>query len=230
MAEQSPAAQAAAELVAGAARLVEAPEQGEQPAPVAEETPEIPSFTADLSGIEDILDEPEDLADLEEEEPPAETGEFDEYDPDRAQAEIKRLNKKLKWESEQRVKNGQKVWRAEAKRRFPLAAPLVDRIEATSRRAFLREAAEYQQLLDTGLKPILSRLDAQSAQVEADARATAEANTASAWGRPTSGPAQPLVEEARTNQDQDLDRRRYGSPLEMVQARFRSDPRFKDGI
>lgn len=232
MAELSPAAQAAAELVEGAARLVEAPE-GEQPAEqTPEAAPELPSLEADLSGIEDLLDEPpEDEVEFEEEPPGEEPeGEYDYQDPDKLQARLKKLEKQNKWLEEQRVKQGQKNWKAEAAKRFPLAD--VDEINATSRRAFLKAAATQHQRYQKKLSPILSQIEALKGAAIETIREEERGRAENAWGRPTAGPQQPLVEaaEGTVRQQNALDRGRYGSVQEMVRARFSHDERFKGGV
>lgn len=235
MSEMTPAAQAAAEIVAGAAQLVEAPEQGEQPAPAQTETaPEAPalSFEADTQGIEDLL-APEDEAEEEEDdyqEPPQEPESYDQYDPGQLQARIKKLEKQNKFLEEQRVTQGRKQWKAEAEKRFPLAD--VDDIQATSRRAFLRKAAESHQRYQKKLEPILGRLDGIKQEATAAVKAEQRAATAKGWGPPTTGPQQPLVEtaEQETSRQHALDRRNHRSVADMVKARFEHDPNFNEGI
>lgn len=229
MAETSPAAQAAAELVAGAARLVEAPE-GEQPAPeTAEETPGVPSFEADLSGIEDLLEAPPE--DEEDEEPPSfeEPDPEDSYDPDQTQAKLRKLEKQLAWEREQRIKQGTKNWKAEAAKRFPLAD--VDEIQATSRRAFLRAAADQHQRYERKLKPILSQVEALKGEAIQTIREEERGRAANAWGRPTAGPQQPLTETAeQASEEQRInDPRNYGKFQDYMRAQFRGG-RLKGGI
>jgi hypothetical protein len=82
------AAEAAADLVAGAARLAEAPPEGEQPDPEATAV-ELPEFEADLTGIEDILEEAPDDDEDEPAPPVAEEETYDEYDPDQLQKKLK---------------------------------------------------------------------------------------------------------------------------------------------
>lgn len=229
--EMTPAAQAAADLVAPAARLVEAPVEGEQPEPVVEEAPpELPSLQADTTGIEDILEEqPEEE---EEPEPPADEDDtaYDQYDPDQLQAKLRKLEKQNKWLEEQRVTSGRKTWAAEAERRFPLAD--VDEIKATSRRGFLKAAAESHTRYEKKLKPILGQLDQLRSDVVSGAVEEGREQAAERWGKPTGGPQQPLTEraEAQSSQAQQLDRRRHSTVAEMVKARFQHDPNLKDGI
>jgi hypothetical protein len=232
MSEMTPAAQAAAELVAGAARLVEAPEEGEQAAPeTTEETPELPSLEADLSGIEEILDEaPEE--EPEEEEPPPEEDDpaFDEYDPNQLQAQLKKLKKQNEWLNEQRIKNGLKSWKIEAAKRFQWAD--LDEIKATSKRSYMKQAFASHQRYAKKLAPIYAELEKVRNAAVDTVRGEVRAEAEQAWGRPTGGPQQPLTEraEAEGQRQHALDRRRYRSVQEMVSARFKHDPNMKDGV
>jgi hypothetical protein len=226
----TPAAQAAAELMGEAARLVEAPDEGEQAAP-EDETPDLSILEADTTGIEDLLEAP--AEEEEDEEEPVAPDPEDEYqyeDPEKLQAKLRKLEKKLTWSEEQRVKQGVKNWRQEATRRFPLAD--VEEINATSRRAFLREAEAQHQRYAKKLKPLLGQLKQTETQEQAASLAQERAQEENDWGLPASGPPQPMVEQAEgvTQSQQALDRRRHGSVKDMVKARFQFDERFNKGI
>ena len=155
---------------------------------------EFPSFEADTSGIEDLLEpepepEPEFTYQPEAEEEPT----WDDDDEKRKlKSELAKLQKKVAWESEQRIKASEKNWREEAARRFPLAD--VDEIKATSRRQMLAKAAEQHARYDKKLKPITSALEALKAQAVAEVKAEARQQAEEAWGKPTAGPAVPTVQ------------------------------------
>jgi hypothetical protein len=227
--EMTPAAQAAAELVEGTARLVEAPE-GEQPAPEVETEPEPFNLDADVSGIEGLLDDPLEEEEDDEEPPEEDDTAYDEYDPNQLQARLKKAEKQLKWSEEQRVTQGRKNWKAEAERRFPLAD--VDEITATSRRGFLKAADASHKRYKRKLTPILAQLKGAEKAEEEARRAEDREREAGQWGRPRGGPQQPLTEqaEAATSQERNLDRRNYGGVKEMVKARLKHDPNFQDGV
>ncbi len=183
---------------------------------------EFPNFEADLTGIEDLLDEPD-----PEPEPEAVYVEADEdeepvWDDDdekrKLKSELAKTQKRLQWEQEQRVKASSKGWREEAKRRFPLAD--VDEIDATSRRALLRKAQEQHSRTETKLKPILDALEALKSQAVAEVKAEARATAAQAWGQPTSAPSAPVVEQAE--EDAKLDRKNYRTLHERVLAQVKA--------
>lgn len=206
----------------------EAPVQGEQPDTPVVEPVEIPSFSADTEGIEDLLDAPD-----FEEEPPAvvqqqqSEEEYQEYvDPAELQARLARAERELEYERKLRVDSNVKGWREEAARRFPLAD--VDEIQATSRRAMMKKAQEQHERYERKIQPVIEKLDALRSEVIQEAKAEGREQSAQAWGAPTSGPQVPTVAAAET--DAKLDRRQYKTVHEMVRARFNNDPRFTGGI
>ena len=237
MADMSPAAQAAADLVAGAARLVEAPPEGEQPTPETQETPAQPSLEADLSGLDDILED-------DEEEPAEEPTAYPEPDPEDAYVDPDELRKRLaqaekrnKWLEEQNLVKTRKELKAEIEQRFTLTDPngkkfsLVDADEiansVTSRRAGLKKAKAEHDKLSAKLAPFFGQVKQEQAAEQQAAREAEQQARADQWGQPSAGPQQPLIETAEETQAREqLDPRRHGSVRDMARARIFNDPRF----
>lgn len=227
----SSAADAVAALAAEmAGDVAAAPEAVEQtapveaaPAPQAVEVPELPSWEADTEGIEDLLDGPDD--DLEDDDPEVDDepvlAQSDEYEDPvvaKLKAKIAKQEKQLKYQQDLRVKDQEKAWRAEAARRFPLAD--VEEISAKSKRAFLRQAAQQHERVERKVQPIISALESLRGEVIQTAQGEARDQAKAAWGQPTAGPQAPMVEAAET--EVSLDRRRYKTVHDMVQARFKA--------
>ena len=196
---------------------------GEQTAPVEPEPFALPSWDADVSGIEDLLDEPDDPPVGDEPEPyraptvQAEETWDDDEEKRQLKAQLVQAQKRLVWEQEQRTKAQEKDWRAEAGRRFPFSDP--DSIKATSRRGFLRQAAEQHQRVEKKVKPLTDALEALREQTIVEARAQAKQEAAAAFGRPTVGPQAAQVQI--TNDEQQYDRRRFRSPHELIAAKLK---------
>lgn len=193
----------------------------EQTAP--EPTPEevdLPDYSADTDGIEDLLNEPDfddtELEDDHDDDPVLAESEYDDPDVAKLKAKLAKAEKQLRYQSELRAKDNLKGWRAEAARRFPLAD--VDEITGTSRRAVLRKASESHGRYEKKLAPILGQVDTLRAQVVQEAHAEGRAAAEAAYGRPTSGPTVGQVEIAE--RDANLDRKKYRTPLEMLRARM----------
>lgn len=206
------------EEVASEADVATVDETVEQP-----ETPEyeFPSFAADTEGIEDLLEpEPEPEPEFtyqpeaEEEEPV-----WDDDDEKRKlKSELAKLQKKVAWESEQRVKVSEKNWREEASRRFPLAD--VAEINATSRRQMLAKAAEQHTRYAKKLEPFTEALELLKSQAVAEVKAEARVQAAEAWGRPTSGPSVPVVNNSE--EDEKLARGNYRTFQERTLAMLKA--------
>lgn len=249
----SPGAAAAAEIAAGAATLVEAPQQetvqvdqngrpvvpgftadpvmpepflpGEQPQAVQETATEessLPSFEADTKGIEDLLVE-EETEDVDEDVQPPEPADEaeDDYEADPEIAKLKKQlaakDKRLEWSEGQRIKASAKGWREEAKRRFPLAP--VDEIEATSRRALLKAANKQHDSVYRALEPYLGALRTAQEAVATETRVEARAEAERAWGRPSDGVKQPMIEVGqRQAEEQALDRGNFRNLGDRVSA------------
>jgi hypothetical protein len=146
-------------------------------------------FNFDIEVPEDLLEELE-IPDEEDEETEEEYE--DEYeDPDSLKRKLAAERKKVEYLEKQKVEKGRKEWAKEAAKFFPLSEPYLEKITATSRRSFIREAkAKHEEL-----KPLFEKfseknkiiLEAEKAKAIEEARAIAE----KAWGKPTSGPDVP---------------------------------------
>lgn len=198
---------------------------GEQPAPAVD----LPDFTPDLAGIEDLIDvEDIPLDDIDDEEidldPIAETPVgTDEYvDPEVAQlrAQNEKLAKQVRYQQELRLKDGQKRWRDEAKRRFPLCDP--DSLAGNSRRAVLREAAQQHAKTESLIKPYIQAARDVLAAEKQDARQEARQEAANAWGQPFVGPGEANAELVAVQEEKDkLDRRHFTNVHQIVAARIK---------
>ena len=199
---------------------VEATEQVEQP--------ELPSYEADTSGIEDLLAQPDD-DEVGFSEPDYVAPVSDEYE-DPAVAELKnklaKAEARLKHAETLRIQNQQKAWHEEGARRFPFAD--VEEIQATSRRSFLRQAQARHERVERKVSPFLTELEKLREQVVTEAKTEGRATAERAWGIPQVGPQTNVVTASEAQAS--LDRRQYKNPFEMIKARLGNDPQFIDGI
>ena len=197
-------------------------EPGEQSAPEPE-LESIPSWEADTSGIEDLLDEDEPPVGgepdfFQQAPPPAAVEETWEDDEEKRQlkAQLVAAQKRLAWEQEQRTRAQEKEWRAEAGRRFPLSDP--EEITATSRRAFLRKAAEQHQRVQKKVAPLTAALEQLKQQTIQEARQEAREEARASWGRPTAGPTPAQVQVA--GDEAQYDRRAHRSAHDLIKAKL----------
>ena len=196
-----------------------APAEPEAAAPAVE----LPNYSADLSGIEDLLDEPDYEPDDGDEPiiPAPVAEEDDEYaDPEvkRLKSELRKLGKQVEHERRLRQQEGQKQWKAEAQRRFPLCDP--DGLTGASRRAVLREAARQHERSEKLLKPIVEAAKAVLAQEKQTVKTEARQQAKEAWGEPVDGPHAPIVEAAEKAEQ--VDRSKFRNVHDIVRERFRS--------
>lgn len=174
-----------------------------QPEPELVAEPETPTFRSRWDDdARALLEEP----DFEEEarvEVAAELedgdGEYEYTDPQVA-ARIRALEKRNAFLESQNIAKSKKGWVEEAKRGCPdLARWLPGRIEgidASSRRAFLREAERRNLEAQQIFGPTLAKLEADRAAIAADAVAAARAEVAAAWGRPAADTLPPTAAAA----------------------------------
>ena len=212
--------EAAADLVTDEA--AEAPVEGEQTS--TEETQEsqyeFPSFTADTTGIEELLEpepesDPEYVAEPEaEEEEPA----WDDDETAKLRRELAKLKKQNEWERTQRITASRKQWKEEAARRFPLAD--VDDINADSRRSFIKKASEQHARYERKVKPILDALEGLKAAAVTEVKAEARAEAEQAWGKPTAGPSAPVVQQSAD--EAKTDRGQHRTLHELTLARIKA--------
>lgn len=186
----------------------DAPDLAHEPATV------LPDLNPDLpEDLADYLDAP----DLDDDEPAAVWGDEPDdegyVDPDQLARENAKLKKRLEYEQQQKLKVGQKAWAAEAKKIAPLATP--DQIQATSRRAFLRQARAQHEERFALLKPHIESYEQAKQQLRAEVEAEVRAELAAAWGKPTVGAGATAPGLASAKQD-DLTRARNSRNLAGV--------------
>lgn len=179
------ATEAAQSLLAEAEDATDAPqvsEEGEEQTPevVDEFDMELPAdLAAEIEATPDFESEPEPEASFEEEEEP------DEYE-DPAVAEVKsqlrKTQKQLAWEKEQRLKQSRKQWVDKDGKYFPLADVKGIADKAQSRREFARLAKEENDRIKAlpGVKKLLAAKAGASGAAE-------QAEQAEAWGTPATG-------------------------------------------
>lgn len=190
------AARAAAE-----APVAATPEVSSTPTPAAEaaepatpaETPvaEIPSFEPDIpDDLQELLDTPD-----FDEEAAAEVAALVEEDPNQyidtdQEKRIRALEKRNAWLEDQVVVKSRKNWVQENLRAYPLlrtyAQDEVEKIDATSRRGFAREAAALNSRLETIAKPMLADIAALKAGLKGEAYQEGKAEAKAAFGDPAS--------------------------------------------
>jgi hypothetical protein len=184
------AAEAAQSLLVEEVPDDEAPVQGEQPedsavdAVEAQHEAEPPELPEDLVTY---LEEPEFEAEAEAEiEAEAETE--DEWVSD-AEKELRKqlraAEKRAEFLETQRLKNDKPRWQDEARKYFPHAD--IDKIDATSRRGFLKAAkAQHEAVADKVESAVAAKLSGFDAAAEREKiRAEVKAELEAAWGSPT---------------------------------------------
>lgn len=190
-----------------------------------QETEQTDEFNLDPEVPDDIralVDEPDFEAEAEEEIAASVEEEWDEdgqdeyVDPRLAEERKKRVaaEKKAAHYEQLRVKAERTKWEDEAAKFYPLAD--VKKIDATSRRAFLRAAkSRHEETKPFVLRGIESHK--QDLQAEFDAKyAEAKAELERAWGRPLAGSSQ--VPERVPGQKADIDAAWKRSPAAGVRA------------
>lgn len=145
--------------------------------------------------LDALLAEPDIAAEVEAE-IAAEMEEFsDTYDPDEARR-IKTLEKRNQWLEQQHVAGQRKNWVAENLRKYPLLATYapddIAAIDATSRRAFAREAQKLNERYSRVLGPALQDLHAAKEIAKTEAEQAARSKAAAEWGLPALDPSSAL--------------------------------------
>lgn len=194
--------------------------------PSSEETAAPPAQEAELTfgeqmpeGLAEELDEP-DFEEEAEREYEAQQDE-EEYEGGYEDPELrKRLlaaEKKAEHYEQLRAREAQKSWRAEATKYFPLAEHSFDKIKATSRRGFLREAKQIHETTYSYLKPHLDKLQEATEKAKETATTEARQDAERAWGRPTTGGSE--VPSLTQEQEKRMQRaRRTGDFADVVKA------------
>ena len=151
-----------------------------------------------LQELKELLDEDDD-------------GYTEHEDDDDLRAKVHKLEKALLFQKEQRAKSERKNWQKEAEERFPLAN--FTGIQATSRRAFLKAAAESHNAAYRHLSPYLERLEAERNAAIEEAKEKAKQEAIQAWGEPTVGPSVPEIDQGAYDAELSA-MRRAGKSLE----------------
>lgn len=192
------------------------------PESVEQQSAERTSFDSDITGIEDLLGDEDEI---EEPEPPTivaeEEEEYEEPEIAKAKAAQKKAEQQLDWYKEKWLEQGRKNWREEAKRRFPLAN--VDAIKADSRKSFLRAAKEQHDYVLPIVKPHLKQFEEERATAYQETRDQERVRLRAAYGNPTTGPPEPMIEHAAAAAEADaLDRRHFKTLQDRTRALVRS--------
>ena len=210
-AEETPIAQPEAVAEAEAQHeTVEAPE--------VDLEPEIPQ------DIMDLLEEPDFEAEAEAEVVAEAAGQSDdeqytEFDDPQLQAERKAriaAEKKAAHYEKMRVRENIGKWKAEAERYFPHSKPFIDKIEANSRRAFLKQASAYHETIKAHVGTVAPKSsDEEREKLKAEIRAELEAS----WGKPMVGPGSSVPAEAAERQRAYEEAKAKGDRQGMIRAR-----------
>lgn len=188
-----------------------APVQETEPAqPVAEdEMPEDIKALLDGPDFEEDDDEP--VAPAAQAEPEYDDDEYEDPEVAKLRKRLAAEQKKTAWLEQQRLERERKGWEKEAAKYLPHSEPFLGNINATSKRAFLREARDYHEAVKAHIAKH-GQADVERAKEEAKAEAQA------AWGNPTTGPGTtPLdVNQAEAQWEE---ARRKRDPIGMIKAR-----------
>lgn len=121
-----------------------------------------------------------------------EAGEFDETVDPEVEKEIRALRKRNEFLEARVVQASKGKWVAENLRAYPLLATYapeeIQGIEATSRRAFAREAAKLNDRYTKMLKPALEDVARLKEQAKTEALAEARQQASAQWGLPVAEP------------------------------------------
>jgi hypothetical protein len=186
------------------------PGAGTEPAqPDPEDTVEIPDE------IRELLEEPDFDVEAEAEVAASNVQEDDEeqygeYEDANLASERKariKAEKRAEWLEQRRVEENRGKWEQEALKYFPHAKPFIGKIDATSRRGFLKQANAYHETIAKHVSEVApGTLAADREKLKEELKAELEAS----WGKPLVGPgkaendnasAQDAWETARGNRD-----------------------------
>lgn len=138
-------------------------------------------------------------------------------DPETAK-EMLKLQKRNEWLEQQVIRASKPKWVAEARKMFPDLAKYapgeIEKIAATSRRGFAREAANLNTRFAAVAKPLIDELTAQKNVVFAQARDEGKAESQASWGTPTVGP--PVTAVQLASGDAELNSARKSKQLHKV--------------
>lgn len=159
--------------------------------PDAEIAPEVPSFEPDLSDeLRALLETPDFEAEAEAEI----TAELEETDPNEYNGnpdqdkKLRALEKRNAWLESQVVAKSRKGWVEENLRAYPLlrtyAKDEVEGFDASSRRAFARQAAELNGRLEKIAKPMLDDIAKLKESLKGEGFLEGKADAKAAFGAP----------------------------------------------
>ncbi len=176
-----------------------------QEAPAAEpaseqDTPGLPDFTpVEDDELDALLAEPDFEQEIEDEIAVEYEQIGESYDPDEARR-VKALEKRNQYLEQQLVQKSKQGWVAENLRKYPLLntyfADEVKALDATSRRAFARDAAALNDRYSKVLAGPLADIEALRTGTKAEAKAEARQEAATQWGLPVGDPAGSQASEA----------------------------------
>jgi hypothetical protein len=148
----------------------------------------MPDFEAEADAEllnQEIAEDGEGMADFSQE--------WEEEEPDMSDARRRAIvaEKKAAYYENLAANRERKKWRAEAAKHFPHSVHALDKIQANSRKGFLREAKQAHDTVKDYVKQAttirLAELDAEREGLAEAERVKAE----NAWGKPTAGPGSP---------------------------------------
>ncbi len=171
-------------------RIIRPEQEAETAAVETTVTPPLPDFAPQLTDdLQALLEEPDfdEEASAEIDAEFDDTVEFDGRDPE-LEKRIRALEKRNAWLEGRAVDASKGKWVAENEKAYPLlktyAPDELRGINATSRRAFAREAAALNARYEKVLAPALADLAAAKALAQGDAEAAARRKAAENWGLP----------------------------------------------
>lgn len=163
-----------------------------------------PKLSPDLESL--LEDDPPDFdaearAEVAAEQQQAEdAGEYYDGDPD-SSARLKALEKRNAFLEGRLVETNRSKWVAENARAYPLLAEYakdeLNKIQATSRRGFAREAKAANDRIAAIAKPLLDSITARLAEDRDKATTEARSAVAASWGEPALDPAATGVSTAQ---------------------------------
>lgn len=193
------------------------------PEPVVEEEFDVEPVISDE--LQALLDEP----DFEEEaalevQAQIDDGELDYTTDPAAAARLRKLEHENAWLKEQRIVSDKKKWVAENLKAYPLlrefASDEVSAIDATSRRAFARQAASLNSRFTKMLEPALQAITEEKKRLHSQVNQEVRAEYREGWGEITTGPSG-VPNEARDMQDESTKQLRQGNLVGAIGALLR---------
>lgn len=154
----------------------------------------VPTFEPDLDDeYRELIEAPDFAAEAAAEvNARLEDDDNDDYTDPESAKQLLELQKRNQWLEQQVVRASRPKWIEEAKQRFPdlarFSPETLNGIDASSRRAFARKAAQANQEFARMAKPFLDQLAEARQQAAVEAKTDARVEAKAAWGVPTIGP------------------------------------------